>query len=176
MAAAAADACAAPRSLFAVALEKLPSVRDSDGNILTAPFLDCCELIIPVIGAAAGLHCGRPLRVRRARSAAQAARLCMRMRPHVPPSEQPPPRPPPNPGTPPPESFGTAFAIVRSDIGGNVSRLRARLEAEPDRAARLFAIVEEDIARGDLGGTSCTKGLLWLKRCAAWEGGGRRGV
>ena len=54
--------------------------------------------------------------------------------------------------------------MVRSDIGGNISRLAQKLAADPSTFASLFAIVLDDIEKGDTGATSCTKGLLWLKR------------
>ena len=54
--------------------------------------------------------------------------------------------------------------MVRSDIGGNIARLAQKLAADPAKFASLFTIVLDDIEKGDTGGTSCTKGLLWLKR------------
>jgi hypothetical protein len=54
---------------------------------------------------------------------------------------------------------------VRNDIGGNIARLRERKALAPEKFERLFAIVEDEIARNDTaGGGSCAKGLLWLKR------------
>lgn len=54
--------------------------------------------------------------------------------------------------------------MVRSDIGGNINRLAQKLAADPAKFASLFTIVLDDIEKGDTGGSSCTKGLLWLKR------------
>ncbi|GBF91372.1 hypothetical protein Rsub_04112 [Raphidocelis subcapitata] len=62
------------------------------------------------------------------------------------------------------DSFGAAFGIVRNDISGNIERLRARKASDPARFRLLYPIVEEEVARNDVGGSSCTKGLLWLKR------------
>ena len=64
------------------------------------------------------------------------------------------------------DKFGAAFAIVRGDIQGNIDRLETRRAAEPERFAALFEIVRDEVARSDADhGRSCTKGLLWLKRC-----------
>ncbi len=62
------------------------------------------------------------------------------------------------------EKFGASFMMVRSDIGGNINRLAQKLAADPAKFASLFTIVLDDIEKGDTGGSSCTKGLLWLKR------------
>jgi hypothetical protein len=105
-----------------------------------------------------------------------------RRRRPLPPLTPPPPRPPP-PRAPPraphtlppaPDSFGSAFFIVRNDISGNIERLRGRKASDPARFERLFPIVEDEVARNDDNhGSSCTKGLLWLKRCAGGVGGRR---
>jgi Ca2+:H+ antiporter len=48
---------------------------------------------------------------------------------------------------------------------------------DPARFARLFAIVEDEVARGEAaGGKSCAKGLLWLKRAMQFIVGLVRGV
>lgn len=108
----AAGAPALAKSVFAIALEKGPAARDVNGTIVTAGFLDLCELILPVI-----------------------------------------------------DSFGTGFSIIRSDISGNIERLRNRLQSDPERFAKLYSIVEDELTRdANPDGGSCTKGLLWLKR------------
>jgi hypothetical protein len=44
-------------------------------------------------------------------------------------------------------------------------RLAARAAAQPEQSALLFDIVRAEVADGAAGGSSsCTKGLLWLKR------------
>ena len=64
------------------------------------------------------------------------------------------------------EKLGTGFALVKSDVGGNIDRLATRAATnpvayEPD----VFQIVRDEVAAGTQGGSSsCTKGLLWLKR------------
>lgn len=63
------------------------------------------------------------------------------------------------------DKLGTAFALVKSDINGNIQRLADRSAEDPDRYKRLFTIVQDEVVSGTHGGsTSCTKGLLWLKR------------
>eukprot|EP00877_Chromochloris_zofingiensis_P001106 jgi/Chrzof1/10997/Cz05g19300.t1 len=63
------------------------------------------------------------------------------------------------------DKLGTAFALVRSDIGGNIERLDTRYQTDPNKFSSLFMIVEDEVARQDhIHSKSCTKGLLWLKR------------
>jgi len=62
------------------------------------------------------------------------------------------------------ESLGTAFIPARVDVNGNIERLAARASA-PGAGPNLFALIEAEVADGTAGGSSsCTKGLLWLKR------------
>jgi hypothetical protein len=45
-------------------------------------------------------------------------------------------------------------------------RLDARFKTNQPQFERLFAIIEDELARNDHAHSkSCTKGLLWLKRC-----------
>ncbi|KAK9867885.1 hypothetical protein WJX84_000554 [Apatococcus fuscideae] len=62
------------------------------------------------------------------------------------------------------DRFGTSFVIVRSDVGGNINRLAKRQAEDPGRYSVINAIIEEEVSKQDLGSSSCTKGLLWLKR------------
>jgi hypothetical protein len=69
--------------------------------------------------------------------------------------------------------MGPGFSIVRSDVGGNIDRLSAAAAIKPEVYAHdIFQIVRDEVASGTQGGSSsCTKGLLWLKRCAKiWHG------
>lgn len=64
------------------------------------------------------------------------------------------------------EQLGTGMALVKSDVGGNINRLQQRYNTDPQTFAVLDAIVEQEMARGvHTSSSSCTKGLLWLKRC-----------
>ena len=56
--------------------------------------------------------------------------------------------------------------IVRSDVGGNISRLADRAAQRPEAyQADVFQMVRDDVAAGThTGASSVTKGLLWLKR------------
>ena len=59
------------------------------------------------------------------------------------------------------EALGAAFAPARSDVRGNVDRLRKRADAH----VALFDIALEEKAKGTHASNSgCCKGLLWLKR------------
>mmetsp|Transcript_15824 Transcript_15824/g.34134 ORF Transcript_15824/g.34134 Transcript_15824/m.34134 type:complete len:204 (+) Transcript_15824:211-822(+) len=63
------------------------------------------------------------------------------------------------------DKLGTAFALVKSDINGNIQRLADKAATNPQQFRVLTAMVQEEITRGTQNqATSCTKGLLWLKR------------
>ncbi|MEW5317892.1 MAG: hypothetical protein WDW38_009154 [Sanguina aurantia] len=63
------------------------------------------------------------------------------------------------------ERLGTAFILVKTDISGNIKRLADKALTDPDRYRTLFTIVQDEMVCNAHGhGTSCTKGLLWLKR------------
>lgn len=44
---------AASSSVFMAVLQQLPACTGADGELLTAPFLEACRLVVPVIGAPA---------------------------------------------------------------------------------------------------------------------------
>ena len=68
---------------------------------------------------------------------------------------------------PPADKFGMSFAIVRSDIGGNIGRLAAAQARDPARYSGIFPIITDEVQRREQEGRqSDTNGLLWLKRCA----------
>ena len=62
--------------------------------------------------------------------------------------------------------LGTGFGLVKSDVGGNIDRLATRAATQPDRYnPDIFQIVNDEVQEGTQNGSSsCTKGLLWLKR------------
>ncbi|KAI8101490.1 hypothetical protein M9435_001596 [Picochlorum sp. BPE23] len=62
--------------------------------------------------------------------------------------------------------LGTAFAIVKSDVGGNIDRLYTRMQQNPSiYTDDVYRIVLDEKEQGVcMDNTSCTKGLLWLKR------------
>ncbi|GIL65848.1 hypothetical protein Vafri_19494 [Volvox africanus] len=63
------------------------------------------------------------------------------------------------------DKLGTAFALVKTDIGGNIERLSQRTAQNPERYVRLFTLVTDEVVENThMGSSSCTKGLLWLKR------------
>lgn len=54
---------------------------------------------------------------------------------------------------------------MRSDVGGNIDRLRGRQATDPQKYELVFDIVLAEVALGSQNGSSsATKGLLWLKR------------
>jgi len=63
------------------------------------------------------------------------------------------------------DKLGTGFTPVRMDINGNIERLNKRYEASPEKYSDLFTILEEEVGQNcHTDNSSCTKGLLWLKR------------
>jgi Glycolipid transfer protein (GLTP) len=64
------------------------------------------------------------------------------------------------------DKLGTGIMQVMSDVGGNVDRLAAQAATNPGRYdSNVFTIVEDEVLAGkQSGSSSCTKGLLWLKR------------
>ena len=65
------------------------------------------------------------------------------------------------------EKFGTAFALVKVDVGGNIDRLGAAQHKDPAKYHRVFDIITDEVSRGEQEGKSSdTNGLLWLMRCA----------
>lgn len=71
-----------------------------------------------------------------------------------------------SPPAPRAEKLGTAFALVKKDVGGNIDRLAARAATNPAAYdPDVFQMVRDDVAVGThTGSNSVTKGLLWLKR------------
>lgn len=62
--------------------------------------------------------------------------------------------------------MGTGLALVKGDVSGNIERLRTRFRTDPDAFKYINDIVLQEVAAGQhTGSSSCTKGLLWLKRC-----------
>lgn len=64
--------------------------------------------------------------------------------------------------------MGTGMALVKSDVSGNIERLRTRFATDTEAFKHVSDIVLREVAAGQhTGGSSCTKGLLWLKRYGA---------
>ncbi|KAL8547932.1 hypothetical protein ACS0TY_007293 [Phlomoides rotata] len=63
------------------------------------------------------------------------------------------------------DKFGAAMAIVKSDIGGNITRLENKYLSNPAKYEHLYSLVQEEVdAKTAKGSSSCTNGLLWLTR------------
>ncbi|GLT76895.1 hypothetical protein SLA2020_485290 [Shorea laevis] len=63
------------------------------------------------------------------------------------------------------DKFGAAMVLVKSDIGGNISRLEAKYETNPSKYEHLYGIIQEEVdTKTAKGSSSCTNGLLWLTR------------
>lgn len=63
------------------------------------------------------------------------------------------------------EKFGAAMALVKSDVGGNITRLENKYKSNPTKYNHLYSMIQEEIdAMTAKGSSSCTNGLLWLTR------------
>ncbi|CAN6479525.1 unnamed protein product [Victoria cruziana] len=63
------------------------------------------------------------------------------------------------------EKLGTALALVKSDVGGNISRLENKYSSNPAKYHMLYVMINEEVdAKTAKGSSSCTNGLLWLTR------------
>uniref|UniRef100_A0A7N0TL00 Glycolipid transfer protein domain-containing protein n=1 Tax=Kalanchoe fedtschenkoi TaxID=63787 RepID=A0A7N0TL00_KALFE len=61
------------------------------------------------------------------------------------------------------DKFGAAMALVKSDIGGNISRLENKYSTNPSKYNILYSMVQEEVDGNTAkGSSSCTNGLLWL--------------
>ncbi|KAI8921878.1 hypothetical protein PhCBS80983_g01672 [Powellomyces hirtus] len=59
------------------------------------------------------------------------------------------------------DSMGTAFSPVKSDLLGNITKLRTRYNENPEKNKTLQELVITERAEGK---KTATEGLLWLKR------------
>ena len=63
------------------------------------------------------------------------------------------------------DKFGAAMALVKSDIGGNITRLENKYNSDPSKFEHLYSIVQVEVdSKTAKGSSSCTNGLLWLTR------------
>ncbi|XP_058101562.1 glycolipid transfer protein 1-like [Magnolia sinica] len=63
------------------------------------------------------------------------------------------------------DKFGAAMALVKSDVGGNISRLDSKYSSNPSEFNHLYTMVRAEIeAKTAKASSSCTNGLLWLTR------------
>ena len=63
------------------------------------------------------------------------------------------------------DKFGGAFAFVKSDIGGNISKLETLYESDPSEYNFLYTMVQKEVeTKTENVPTSCTNVLLWLSR------------
>ncbi|XP_041002262.1 glycolipid transfer protein 1-like [Juglans microcarpa x Juglans regia] len=63
------------------------------------------------------------------------------------------------------DKFGAAMTLVKTDIGGNISRLESKYSSKPSEFNRLNDMVRTEVAaKTAKASSSCTNGLLWLTR------------
>eukprot|EP00897_Mesotaenium_endlicherianum_P007794 jgi/Mesen1/7042/ME000369S06367 len=63
------------------------------------------------------------------------------------------------------DRFGTALALVKSDVGGNITRLDVAYLSDPAKYALLHDIARAEVAAGSAHASSSNcNGLLWLTR------------
>ncbi|CAL5208207.1 unnamed protein product [Lathyrus oleraceus] len=63
------------------------------------------------------------------------------------------------------DKFGAAMTLVKSDIGGNISRLESKYLSSPAKFNYLYSLVQVEVeTKTAKSSSSCTNGLLWLTR------------
>lgn len=63
------------------------------------------------------------------------------------------------------DKFGAAMTLVKSDIGGNISRLESKYLSNPTKFNCLYSLVQVEVeTKTAKASSSCTNGLLWLTR------------
>ncbi|XP_050373919.1 glycolipid transfer protein 1-like [Argentina anserina] len=63
------------------------------------------------------------------------------------------------------EKFGAAMTLVKSDVGGNITRLENKYLTNPAEFNLLYSLVRVEVeAKTAKASSSCTNGLLWLTR------------
>ncbi|XP_042513547.1 glycolipid transfer protein 1-like [Macadamia integrifolia] len=63
------------------------------------------------------------------------------------------------------DKFGAAMSLVKTDIGGNISRLEAKYLSNPTEFNHLYSMVRVEVqTKTAKRSSSCTNGLLWLTR------------
>ncbi|XP_031484112.1 glycolipid transfer protein 1-like [Nymphaea colorata] len=63
------------------------------------------------------------------------------------------------------EKLGSALTLVKSDIGGNITRLENKYSSDPSKYHLLYSMMKEELAaKKAKDSSSCTNGLLWLTR------------
>ncbi|KMZ63230.1 putative Glycolipid transfer protein [Zostera marina] len=63
------------------------------------------------------------------------------------------------------DKFGAAMTLVKTDIGGNITRLETKYCSNPSEYNLIYSMVQEEIQNKTAkGSSSCTNGLLWLTR------------
>lgn len=63
------------------------------------------------------------------------------------------------------DKFGAAMMLVKSDIGGNITRLENKYSSDPSKFKYLYTFVQVEVeTKTAKSSSSCTNGLLWLTR------------
>ncbi|WOL09635.1 glycolipid transfer protein 1 [Canna indica] len=63
------------------------------------------------------------------------------------------------------DKFGGAMAVVKSDIGGNITRLENKFNSDPSKFENLYSMVQVEVEdKTTKSSSSCANGLLWLTR------------
>ncbi|KAK1428420.1 hypothetical protein QVD17_17254 [Tagetes erecta] len=63
------------------------------------------------------------------------------------------------------DKFGASMGLVKTDVGGNITRLENKYLSSPEEFQKLYSIVKVEVAAKKAeGSSSCTNGLLWLTR------------
>ncbi|KAH7573209.1 hypothetical protein JRO89_XS03G0090500 [Xanthoceras sorbifolium] len=139
-------------TVFTASLEGMKHVKSPEGEMLTKPFLEVCKLILPVIGPDKKLA-----------DYSYADWICILLSQSITAAFSRFPKIVLILENIHNYKFGASMALVKSDIGGNVTRLENKYLSNPTEFNHLYSMVKEEIAaKTTKASSSCTNGLLWL--------------
>ncbi|KAI9346418.1 glycolipid transfer protein domain-containing protein [Zopfochytrium polystomum] len=72
------------------------------------------------------------------------------------------------------DMLGSAFSVVKSDIQGNIGKIRNKYNEDPVKFATLQGFVQSEVADKNDKKKVATEGLLWLKRTLEFTAAGLR--
>ncbi|KAH9617605.1 hypothetical protein KSS87_022557 [Heliosperma pusillum] len=124
-------------TVFTPALEGIKVVKSENGEILAKPFLDACKHILPVIVL--------NKKILRSFKGLLSSLYFLTLAEIY--------------------KLGASMALVKSDIGGNITRLETKYNTDPAKFNYLYSMVQVEVeTKTAKGSSSCTNGLLWLTR------------
>ncbi|KAL0414291.1 UNVERIFIED_CONTAM: Glycolipid transfer protein 1 [Sesamum radiatum] len=126
-------------TVFAPCLEGIKHIKSEQGDLLTKPLLDVCKLVLPILVAKSlAFYLDDMLSL-----LPEMNFTCFILL----------------------DKFGAAMTVVKSDIGGNISRLEHKYNSNTSRFNYLYNMVQAEVeTKTAKSSCSCTNGILWLTR------------